>query len=104
MTVRRGSPVDGAVVVAHDVVSDLLELGVVPHASDALDAPFGEVVVDGEKLVLAEFRVRRIDLHFLLRTHGEASLGKADPRPREKPDSSEGIIAATGGNEGVVES
>ena len=70
----RGSPVNGAVVVAGDVVLDLLEVGVVAYAAYALQSHLVQVVAHGQQFVLAQHQVAGVDFHLLGGAAGVASL------------------------------
>ena len=102
MCAGTGFPVDQAVVVALDVGFDLLKLGVVAHAPDALDAHLGQVVADGQELILGEHEVTGIYCHVGGLVEREAALHEADGGCGKEPDIAKAVHPALGGPQGVV--
>ena len=96
-----GLPVDVAVVVALDIGLNLLKLGVVAHATDALDTHLGQVVADGQQLILVEHEVAGIDSHVGGLAAGETALYQPDGRSGENTDAAKAVHTATGGAQGV---
>ena len=101
MGARTGFPVDVAVVVALDIGLNLLKLGVVAHATDALDAHLGQVVADGQQLILVEHEVAGVNCHVGGFAAGEAALYQPDERSSENTDVPKAVHTATGGAQGV---
>ena len=92
-----GFPIDGAIVVAADVLFDVLELGVVPQATDTLNPELGEVMVGGEQLVLVKHEVGRVDLYLLRLAIGDASCHEAKRRGDKESDAAEIVDASADG-------
>ena len=92
-----GFPIDGAIVVATDVLFDVLKLGVMAQAADALDSKLGEVVMGGEQLVLVEHKVGRVDLHLLRLAVGDADCHEAKRRGDKESDAAEIVDASADG-------
>ena len=92
-----GFPVDGAVVVAGDVLADVFELRLVPHAADTLLSLLDQAVVDGLQLILPQQQVRGVDLHVGGMSGGEPPLDESQPGTGEEADVTEPVDAAAHG-------
>ena len=99
---RRSLPVDGAEVVAGDVFLNVFELGMVAWTAYALRSRLGEIVADGQQLVLTEVEEGGIDgdiLRFALR---EAPLNESDTGADEDAHAAETVDTATRGAQRVA--
>ena len=101
MATGGGTPVDGAVIIAHHIVLNLLEVRVMAYASDAFDTHLGEVIAHGEQLILTEHKIRRIDLDILRLATGETTLHQAQGRADKDPCMAKAIDATFRGTEGI---
>ena len=97
-------PVDGTVVVAAQVVADVLEVRVVTDTAYALDARLLQVLADGHQLILVEFLIGRIDADIARGSTAVTALNETKAGGDEDEDMAEGVDAPTGGTEREVKS
>ena len=93
MATSRSTPVDGAVVITHDIVLNLFKVGVITYTTDTLDTHLRKVIAHSQQFILAKHHIRRIDLNVLRFTTGIAALHKSQQRTHKDTYTSKAIDA-----------